>query len=370
MSTQPATPDDGTPPAAHARPTLSAVAARAGVSVSTASLAFSGSGPIADATRERVLAAAAELGYTGPSPLGRQLRSGRSGIVGVVVGDRVSRSLRDPVAIKVLDGVVSAVGDHGFGVLLVPAVPRTGGDTDPLLESAAMDAVVLVWGTRKDDPSYAAVVRRGLPVVIGEGEPRPGAPLVGIRDREGTAELTRYLVGLGHERVAVVALPFGGPERTGPADAQHLAEVSRTPARHRLDGVTDAGVEPTTVWETEASLVEHGRTAGRALLDVPADERPTAVLAQSDLLAAGVLLAARDLGIAVPGELSVAGFDGVDLPWLGADQLTTVRQPFVEKGAALGRAAVALATGESVDDVVMDVELVIGTTTGPVPAAS
>jgi DNA-binding LacI/PurR family transcriptional regulator len=119
------------------------------------------------------------------------------------------------------------------------------------------------------------------------------------------------------------------------------------------------------VWETEASLVEHGHAAGLAILDVPAAERPTAVVAQSDLLAAGVLLAARDLGIAVPGEVSVAGFDGVDLPWLGDDQLTSVRQPFVEKGAALGRAAVALAAGEHVADVELPVELVLGTTTGP-----
>ncbi|PJI94949.1 LacI family DNA-binding transcriptional regulator [Luteimicrobium subarcticum] len=347
------------------RPTLSAVASRAGVSVSTASIAFSGSGPIADATRERVLDAARELGYTGPSPLGRQLRSGRSGIVGVVVGDHVSRTFRDPVAVRVLDGLVSELGAAGLGVLLIPGI---GQDTDPLLQTAAMDVAVLVWGARSDDPTYAALETRGLPVVIGEGAPRPGVPLVAIADREGTAALGRHVVGLGHERVAAVALPFGcSPEHTGLADADRVARAARTPTRNRLDGLTDAGITPVAVWEADASLVEEGRAAGLALLDVPAERRPTAVLAQSDLLAAGVLLAAHDLGLRVPEDVSVAGFDGVDLPWLGADRLTTVRQPLEGKGTALGRAVVALLAGEEPGSVVLDVELSPGTTTGPAP---
>ena len=362
-------PGANTPPDATkgGRTTLSEVAALAGVSVSTASLAFSGSGPIADATRDRVLAAATELGYTGPSPLGRQLRSGRSGIVGVVVGGHVSRTFRDPVSIKVLDGLVSELGTHGVGVLLIPAVPSDGA-ADPLVASAAMDVGILVWGARREDPTHDALVRRGIPVVIGEGTAKPAAPVVGLEDRQGAAELGRHLRELGHERVAVVALPVAFPERSGLADASRLADVEKTPTRNRLDGLADAGIVPVAVWETEASLVEHGHAAGRALLDVPAAERPTAVVAQSDLLAAGVLLAARELGIDVPGELSVAGFDGVDLPWLGADvQLTSVRQPFEEKGAALGRAALQLVAGDEVEDVMLPVELVVGTTTGPAP---
>ncbi|BDZ41232.1 hypothetical protein GCM10025865_05310 [Paraoerskovia sediminicola] len=132
------------------RPTLARVARHAGVSVSTASLAFSGSGPITPETRARVMAAADELGYTGPNPLGRQLRSGRSGIVGVVIGDQLKRSFRDPVAVQVLDGLVSTLGSAGLGVLLIPGIPGTAADpraVDPLIESAAMDVGVLVWGS-------------------------------------------------------------------------------------------------------------------------------------------------------------------------------------------------------------------------------
>ena len=82
--------------------------------------------------------------------------------------------------------------------------------------------------------------------------------------------------------------------------------------------------------------MEHGRTAGTALLSTP--DRPTAIACQSDLLASGVVLAARELGLRVPEDVSVSGFDGLDLPWLAPDVLTTVVQPLAEKGAAVGHA--------------------------------
>ncbi|WP_265520590.1 LacI family DNA-binding transcriptional regulator [Oerskovia flava] len=359
---RPATPTHGS------RPTLAKVAELAGVSVSTASLAFSGAGPITPETRDRVLAAAAELDYTGPNPLGRQLRSGRSGIVGVVIGDQLKRSFRDPVSVQVLDGLVSTLGENGLGVLLIPGIPSDdpARAVDPLVESAAMDVAVLVWGVSSDDATLTALQRRGVPVVVGEGRAVPGAGLVGIKDREGTAAVVRHLVELGHTRIAEIALSFGTAERTGPIDAARLAQVDRTPTANRLAGVRDA-IEPVITWETEASLVEHGKTAGLALLDVPVRERPTALIAHSDLLAAGALLAAHELGLRVPQDVSVAGFDGLDLPWLSPDVLTTVHQPLAEKGAELGRAVIALLAGENPAPVLLDVELVVGSTTGPVP---
>lgn len=364
-------------PAAH-RPTLATVAERAGVSVSTASLAFSGAGPITPETRDRVLDAARELDYTGPNPLGRQLRSGRSGVVGVVVGDQLKRAFRDPVAVKVLDGLVSTLGENGLGVLLIPGIPSDDPQraVDPLVESAAMDVAVLVWGVGSDDPTLAALRRRGVPVVIGEGRATEGSPLVAIADRAGTAQAVRHLVDLGHTRVAEISLPLDSSDRSGPLHAARLAEVDRTPTANRLAGVRDV-VEPVASWETEASLVEHGRSAAIALLGRTTDDgtvapldaasRPTAVIAHSDLLAAGALLGVRELGLRVPEDVSVAGFDGLDLPWLAPDVLTSVDQPLARKGAELGRAVIGLLAGEEPGTVTLDVELVVGTTTGPAP---
>jgi len=363
----------------NARPTLARVAELAGVSVSTASLAFSGAGPITAETRDKVLAAAAELGYSGPNPLGRQLRSGRSGIVGVVLGDQPGRAFRDPVAVKVLDGLVDVLGAEGLGVLLIPGVrsvpvPRTDGEpaplpvVDPLLESAAMDVAVLVWGVLTDDAALAALRRRDVPVVVGEGGQVEGAPLVALDDRAGTAQAVRHLKDLGHTRIAEIALPLDAAERSGPVDAARLAQADRTSTRHRLEGVRDE-VEPVITWETPASLVEHGREAATEILGawVPETERPTAIVAHSDLLAAGAVIAARELGLKVPDDVSVAGFDGIDLPWLSPDVLTSVHQPLQAKGAALGRAVLGVLADEEPTTTTLPVELVPGTTTGPVP---
>ncbi|WP_125773523.1 LacI family DNA-binding transcriptional regulator [Antribacter gilvus] len=362
------------------RPTLAKVAELAGVSVSTASLAFSGAGPITAETRERVLQAARDLEYSGPNPLGRQLRSGRSGIVGVLIGDQLGRSFRDPVSIQVLHGLVSTIGEQGLGVLLVPGTPQgslqlAGLETvglppavDPLVEAAAMDVAVLVWGALTDDPNVAALQRRGVPVVIGEGRAVPGAPLVTIDDRRGTAEAVRHLVELGHTRIAEIALPFGRDERSGPVSPERLEQADRTPTRNRLGGVRDV-IQPVLSWETPASLVEHGRDAAMEILGawVPTSERPTAIFAHSDLLAAGAVIAARELGLRIPEDVSIAGFDGLDLPWLSPDVLTSVHQPLAEKGKALGRAVIALLAGDDPETITLEVGLVQGTTTGPVP---
>ena len=350
------------------RPTLADVAAAAGVSVSTASLAFSGAGPIATATRDRVLATAQELGYTGPNPLGRQLRRGRSGIVGVVVGDALRRSFRDPVSVQVLDGITSELGPLGLGVLLIPG-PHDADEpaVDPLVESAAMDVAIMLWGGTLDGRILDAVRRRNLPTVLIEGVAEPDLSVVGIADRQGIARLTEHLVGLGHTRIAAVTLPFGADRASGFADAERLGDVRWELTRRRLAGIRDAGVEPMAVYETEASLVEHGTQAGRALLTLP--DRPTAIVCHSDLLASGVVLAARELGLRVPGDVSIAGFDGLDLPWLAPDRLTTVAQPLAEKGRAAGHEAARLLEGEEPASLELPVRLVLGTTTGPPPAA-
>jgi DNA-binding LacI/PurR family transcriptional regulator len=121
------------------------------------------------------------------------------------------------------------------------------------------------------------------------------------------------------------------------------------------------------VIETASNVVDEGERAGRTLLDVPADRRPTAVVAQSDILAAGVVQAAVALGLRVPDDVSVTGFDGADLPWL-AGTLTTVVQPSEAKGRAAAEAAMALVAGGRPDGMILPVSLRVGTTSGPPPA--
>lgn len=354
----------------HARPTLTDVARAAGVSVSTASLAFSSSGPIAESTRARVLDAARELGYGGPNPAGRQLRSGRYDIVGVVIGDQLKRSFRDPVSVQVLDGLTSSLGEASLGVLLVPGVDSAvDGEVvvDPLLMNAGMDVAVLIWGTHTDDPRVEALRRRGVPIVVGEGNEVDGASLVEIDDHTGILAAVRHLTELGHERFATITLPFRMGRRSGWVDDSRRELVDWTPTRHRLDAMFDSGVDLLGIYETEASLVENGAEAMRAIMRRFPDPAtwPTAIVAQSDLLAAGAVLALRDAGLRVPEDVSVAGFDGLDLPWFSG-QLTTVVQPLEAKGRAMGDAVRRLLADGTVTRTTMPVELRIGTTTGPV----
>lgn len=354
--------DEGRQVARGERTTLADVAADAGVSVSTASLAFSGAGPVAPKTREKVLASAARLGYRGPDPVARSLRRGETGVIAVVVGDRLQRSFSDPVSTQTLDGIAQELGERGLGLLLVPS--DTFGDVPPLLRHGAMDAAIIAGLSAPGDPALRALRERGVPVVCIEAT-RRDASTVEIQDRAGTAELTGELVALGHTRIAVLTLPFGPQRHRRFFDPGGDVRPAYTPTRNRWAGVRDAGVLPVLAVEPATSLVDEGVACGRMLLDRP--DRPTAVVAASDLLAAGVLLAARDLGLRVPEDVSVAGFDGVDLPWLAPDVLTSVTQPLTEKGRTAARAAAALAAGEKPRHHLLPVTPRPGTTTGPAP---
>ncbi|MGG7464854.1 LacI family DNA-binding transcriptional regulator [Plantibacter sp. YIM 135347] len=341
------------------RPTLADVAERAGVSPSTASLAFSGSGPVSDATRERVLAAAAELDYAGPDPRAASLRRGRSGIVGAVVGGRIRDSFRDPVMVQLLDGLAEELGEAGAGLLLL----NDAEDGVAKLSNAPMDGVVLIGCSPLLDTTVHILTRRGMPVVSIEGHEGLGVPDVGVDNRGGSREIAQHLADLGHRDVAVVALHLDESRIRGPITAEGEATATTVPTIDRLAGARDVYPD-VPVFVTAGSSLEEGRTAAHELLDVAPDLRPTAIIAQSDLLAAGVIRAAGELGIAIPEELSVVGFDGIRVDGLD-DDLTTVWQPSREKGAAAGRAVIAMLDGRDPAPESFGVRFHRGATTAP-----
>ncbi len=337
------------------------VAARAGVSVSTVSLAYSGSGPLTDATRNRVMEAAAAIGYAGPSPQARALRSGRTGIVGVVVHERLVRSFRDPLQLRVLDAIMDDLGEMGMGVLLVP-YPAAGQERT-LLETAAMDAAIVLNVRDHDEPILDVLRRRSLPTVAMEAPAGVVDARVTIDDGAATGALIRRLVALGHERIATVTLPMTMAAPTRVVDPGDLPDPMWTAARNRLDAFAAEGVEPCVIIETSSTMVEAGMEAGRVLLSHPS--RPTAVVCQSDLLAGGVIVAAREAGLEVPRDLSVTGFDGLDLPWLAPLALTTAAQDGAAKGHAVAGAVRDLLAGGTPGEIRIDLELREGTTVAP-----
>jgi DNA-binding LacI/PurR family transcriptional regulator len=353
------------------RPTLAAVAARAGVSASTASLAFSGTGPVSDATRERVLQAARELNYGGPDPRARSLRRGRSGIVGVVLEERVRDAFRDPIKIATLDGISEEIGAIDSGVLVLTEVVGDADAADgknPLtLRDAPLDAAVLMGCSPRFEESIAILRSRGVPIVAIEGDPGdPDVPQILQDNREATRLGARHLRELGHERVAIVTLPLDKEHLRAPVTPERFAGTTNATTRERLQGAWDVFPDA-PARSTSGSFADEGRYAALEILDVEASARPTAIIAQSDLLAAGVIRAAESLGIAVPEELSVIGFDGARVDGLWPYDLTTLVQPAVEKGRAAGAAVLAELAGERGRSVQLTSELRVGTTTGPAP---
>ncbi|MGF2949429.1 LacI family DNA-binding transcriptional regulator [Microbacterium alcoholitolerans] len=351
------------------RATIADVARAAGVSTSTASVAFSGKVNVADATRERVLAAAAELGYTGPDPRAASLRTGRSGIVGVVLSGELRHAFLDPVTTVMMDGLTDALADDSSGLLLLRDDTRE--DEAPQIVEAPVDAVVLIGCSARIRPAVDLVRQRGLPVVVIEGDAGDDIPQVSLNNREASAEIARHVFQLGHVNVGVVTLPLDTVRERAPLTPERVTAGTVDVTLDRLAGFRE--VYPQAPGFTAAgSLVDEGIAIARMLL-ADADgalraERPTAIVAQSDLLAVGVIRAAEELGLRVPEDLTVVGFDGIAADGLGSQRLTTIVQPALQKGRAAGEQISRMLAGEPGESVHFTCVLREGETTAPPPA--
>jgi len=343
------------------RATISDVAREAGVSPSTASVVFSGKTPTSDATKARVLAAAEALGYTGPDPRAASLRRGRSGIVGVVFDTHLGTAFLDPVTTHMMDGLADGVSRLGAALLLL----RDDGETvsEPSLHTAPIDAAVLIGCSPRMRDSLEIVRGRGIPVVVVEGDAGDGVPRVLLDNAEAQRQAAQHVYDLGHRDVVLVTLPFDTTRRRGWADAEAPVRVDVT--ADRLAGAREVFPEA-PVLAAATSSIDEGTIAGRTIFADP-ERRPTAVIAQSDLLAAGVIRAAEEAGLRVPHDVSVTGFDGVVVDGLAPHVLTTLVQPATAKGRAAGEAVAAML--EDAEPSGLDLRCVFraGTTTAPPP---
>lgn len=343
------------------RATIADVAREAGVSPSTASVVFSGKTPVSETTRRRVLDAATALGYAGPDPRAASLRRGRSGIVGVVFEEHLGTAFLDPVKTLVMDGLADAVAPLGAGLLLLRDQEPSGGG--PSLTSAPIDAAVLIGCSGLLRQSLDAVKARGIPVVVIEGDAGDDVPRIGLDNREAQRQAASHLRALGHRDVAVVTLPARtGWERGWLSDDTAIAiDVTRDRLAGAMDVFPDA-----PAYAAAGSFIDEGLAAGRVLFADPA-RRPTGVIAQSDLLAAGVIRAAEEAGLRVPDDVSVTGFDGIVVDGLAPYELTTLVQPATDKGRAAGAAVAAMLEGRPAATIHFTCVFREGNTTGPAP---
>src|SRR5436305_1771957 len=180
------------------------VAARAGVSVGSASQAFGRPELVSKEVRERVLAAAEELGYAGPDPTARRLRTGRAGALGLIVAERLGYQFTDPASPAFLGGVARAMESGLMGLLLIPdsRFREAAADT---VRSAAVDGFI-VYSAPRNDPRVAAALARPVPAVTVDQPRNAPTAFVGIDDRAAARSAAEHVRALGHERVGVISL--------------------------------------------------------------------------------------------------------------------------------------------------------------------
>ncbi|MEU6181518.1 LacI family DNA-binding transcriptional regulator [Streptomyces coeruleorubidus] len=297
-------------------PTIRDVAERAGVSKSLVSLVLRGSDQVRPEKREAVLRAAQELGYR-PNAAARSLSEQRTRTVGVLLND-----LRNPWFVELLDGLNSLLHAGGLQMLLADARlnRRIGQDpADPLLD-LRVDGLVVV-GTLPGPAALGAVAERMPVVLAGAREPvPPGVDQVAGDDEQGARLVTEHLIGLGHRRIAHLA-GYGA-----------VGELRRRSfeATMRAQGLADRAVV-----ETGDMTEEGGYRATVRLLSRP--DRPTAVFAVNDIACVGALSAAEELGLRVPHDVSVVGYDNTSISRLRHLWLTTVDNAGHEVGRRAAR---------------------------------
>lgn len=306
--------------------TIDDVAAHAGVGVGTVSRVLNDSPKVSEATRERVRQAMSVLDYR-PSPLARGLSRGRSHSIGAVVPFFTHAS-----AVERLRGVVAGLGSGGYDLVLFDVEsPEHRAEHLAALTRRDRAAGLLVISLPPPPEELARLVDAGVPVVLidARGE---GVPQVVTDDVQGGRIAATHLVELGHRRIAYVGEP---PDNPFGFTATTLRERG---FREVLDEI---GVAPASV-----SYCEHDRLVARdlagALLEGP--DRPTAVFTSSDVQASGVLLAAADAGLRVPDDVSVIGFDDIEISQYAG--ITTVRQPLFESGRLGAELLLSHLTGE------------------------
>jgi DNA-binding LacI/PurR family transcriptional regulator len=312
------------------RVTLKTIAETVGVSRTTVSNAYNRPDQLAPELRDRILATARELGYAGPDPAARRLRSGRRDAVGLLLTAGLSYAFTDPAAVLLLQGIARTTEAAGLGLLVIPE--RGTGVRD------AVVAAFCLYSMPSDHPNVSAARERGLPLVVVDGPHLDGHAFVGVDDRLGARLAVEHLLELGHRRFAL---------------------LTERPLHHleRLGGYRDALEAAGIAWE---SVPRHELGGAREAL--AADPRPTALIAATDQLALGALEAAHEAGLRVPEDVSVVGFDDIPAARWARPGLTTVRQPLLEKGEIAGR---LLAGGASDREVILPVELVRRGSTAP-----
>ena len=336
-----------------ANPTIRDVAALSGVSIGTVSAVLNRKDTVSDGTRERVLRAMSELHYRPSAAARRRLQPTSAKSIGLIV-----KEVNNPYFADIIFGAQEAARELGYSVL----VGHTERSHDleqqiaDLLVAKDVDGLIInpLLNDGADRSHLAEIRWTNVPLVLIEGVEGVQASVVDVDNVSAEQGVVEYLVGLGHQRIVHVA---------GPRYSTHSDE--RVEGLRRAFAAAEMPVGEGTVIHAGAGLADGYRAALDAFRD---GEHPTAVTCYNDLVAIGVMRALRELGLRVPEDVSVVGFDDIDVSGYLATPLTTVRMPRREIGRRATRMlveAVEAEGGMAPQRVQLDTELVVRASTAP-----
>ena len=341
------------------RPRIADVAREAGVSKTAVSFAFNSPDRLAPDTALRIREIADSLGYR-PHPVARMLTQRQTMTIGVLTPQALSVIFSNPFFGAFSEGVALAAERSGYALHFISPLH---GSLAHAIGRATVDGVVAV-GLSKDHPEVEQIRGAGLPIVLVDSTALPEQEWIAVDDEGGAQSAAEHLLGLGHRSFVVIAV-----ERPQPMTSMDPGGVmARRLAGYRA-AMSSAGIDLPDEWiVTGPASIEGGMAAfDRAWSD---GQRPTAVLAMSDAMAIGAMRAVRDLELRVPADISVVGFDDIDLAPYVDPPLTTVHQPIRQKGEEAVRRLLAVierSNEAGPQQHRLETRLVVRGSTGPAP---
>ncbi len=338
------------------------VAREAGVSKTAVSFAFNSPERLNATTAAKIRRIAEELGYH-PHADGRPLAPKRTMTIGLLTPQVLSVIFANPFYAELCRGVAAATDQAGYGLLFVSPIQ---GSLIRAVARASVDGFVAV-GLSEDHPEIEQIRRAGLPMVIVDGSALPEHGLVESNDEVGARAAAKHLLSLGHRNFVIV----GVEPPTMPGSVEFTDAPTETVASRRLAGYRQALELAGVKLKDEQVVVgpasfDGGVAAFRRIWEDGL--RPTAILAMSDVMAIGVMWAAREAGLNVPYHLSIVGFDDLDIAPHANPPLTTVHQPVRPKGEEAARLLLKLIAHpdyERPEHKTLETRLIIRGSTGP-----
>lgn len=329
------------------------------VSTATVSNAFNRPDQLSEALRERILEECKKLGYVGPSAAGRYLRTGRSGVVGVVLTDSLSYSMSDYVASHFLAGLAEVFDEAHLNMLLLSARDMDQSGRQRQHESM-VDGYIAYGMITADGRTYEHLLRQQKRLIVVDNHIE-GYPSINVDNRGAANEIARYALRHKPENLAILGLRVTSFPRISRLTQEDIDNAPDSISIDRLNGYFDAIKEADIelpvdrIWNIPLNTHRWAYQAAReALNTVP---RPDLLLCMSDVIAIATLQTALQMGLRVPEDIRIVGFDGIPETQNLHPSITTVHQYSVEKGRRAARMFLEPDTSESL---ILPTELLIG----------